>query len=457
MIKLYNSLSGKVEEFKPIEENKVKMYVCGSTVYNGMHIGNSRPVIFFDVLSRFFKYMGYNVTFVSNFTDIDDKIIKKAIEENVTEKEISTRYINLILGTYKKLNCLAHDYNPKVTETMDEIIDFIKLLVSKDKAYVVNKDVYFDVSSVSDYGVLSGQTLDNLMAGARIEENDKKHSPFDFNLWKETDLGVKWPSCFGEGRPGWHTECVVMIDKIFHGPIDIHGGGFDLKFPHHENERAQSLAAYGHALANYWMHTGWIAIDNVKMSKSIGNTVDCDELVSRLGYGVYRVMMLSAPYRQMINYQATLLDASVNQYEKIKRAFDSLVRFMQINYGRTFDTSAFPSFKDFKNENFRAINLEFENALSDDMNISNAFTAIDKIIKITNAATRQKNLSEDEMVELYHLFYNTLWVLGIEDHIMPLSEEDLGIVRNWNEARSAKDYEKADYYRNLMNEKGIIL
>ena len=451
MVKIYNSLTGRVEEFKPIKKDEVKMYVCGSTVYNGMHIGNTRPIIFFDVVARFFKYLGYKVTYVSNFTDIDDKIIKKASEEGTTEEVIANRYIKLILGTYKKLNIIPHDANPRVTETMDDIIKFIQLLVDKKKAYIAGGDVYFNVDTVSDYGSLSGQKLDDLVAGARVEENDKKLNPYDFNLWKETLDGVKWHTCFSDGRPGWHTECVVMINKILGTPIDIHGGGMDLKFPHHENERAQALAAFDNGLANYWMHTGWIAIDNVKMSKSLGNTVDADTLVSNLGYGVYRLALLSAPYRQMVNYQGDLVQASKNQYEKITRSYIQLLRKLQISYGLVE-----PKVK-IQSEKLVSLNNEFIEALSDDFNISNALTALDKVIKEVNLAVRQNSLSKDELAELFSLFFNMLWVLGIEPHIAPLSSEELELVRKWNEARSAKDFALADTLRAEINSKGIVL
>ena len=451
MIRIYNSLTGKVEEFKPIKEKELKMYVCGSTVYNGMHIGNTRPIIFFDVVARFFKYLGYKVTYVSNFTDIDDKIINKAKAEGVSEEVIANRYIKLILGTYKKLNILPHDANPRVTETMDDIVKFIQLLVDKKKAYIADGDVYFNVDCVEDYGTLSGQKLDDLIAGARVDENDKKHNPFDFNLWKETLDGVKWHTCFSDGRPGWHTECVVMINKLLGTPIDIHGGGMDLKFPHHENERAQAIAAYGNGLANYWIHTGWIGMDNVKMSKSLGNTIDADQLVTDLGYGVYRLALLSAPYRQMVNYQADLIQASKNQYEKISRAYIQLIRKLQISYDLV------NPLVDIKKSEYVKLNQEFIDALSDDFNISNAITALDKEIKEVNLATRQNNLTVDELKELYSLFYNMLWVLGIEPHIEALNEEELTLVRKWMEARTNKDFALADNLRNQINEKGIIL
>ncbi|MBO7078315.1 MAG: cysteine--tRNA ligase, partial [Bacilli bacterium] len=298
MIKIYNSLTNKIEEFKPIKENELSMYVCGSTVYDDIHIGNSRPVVFFDTVARFFSYMGYKVRFVSNFTDIDDKIIKRALSEGVDESVISERYIKSIKETYALLNCLPHFKNPKVTETMPQIIEFIQLLVDKGGAYVEGNDVYFDVSKAKDYGILSGQSVEKLISGARVEENDKKHNPCDFNLWKETEVGKKWDSPWGEGRPGWHTECVVMINDIFHGKIDIHGGGLDLKFPHHDNEIAQASVAFNNKIANYWMHNGRIDLAGEKMSKSLGNVIWAKDLVKEIGYGPYRLMILNVPYRQ---------------------------------------------------------------------------------------------------------------------------------------------------------------
>ena len=331
MIKLYNSLTNKLEEFKPLKEKEVSMYVCGSTVYNDMHIGNARPIVFFDVVSRFFQYVGYDVKFVSNFTDIDDKIIKKAEAEGVDESVISERYIKSILETYKFLNCLPHYKNPKVTENMDSIIKFIDLLVEKQGAYVVDKDVYFDVTKDSDYGVLSGQTVENLISGSRVEENDKKQHSCDFNLWKETSVGKKWDSPWGEGRPGWHTECVVMINNIFDGMIDIHGGGSDLKFPHHENEIAQSMIAYDNHIASYWMHNGRIDFNGEKMSKSIGNTIDAKGLVKEIGHGPFRLIILSVPYRQPLNYREEILNQAKTDYDKIYKAKLSLVRKLQLN------------------------------------------------------------------------------------------------------------------------------
>ncbi len=452
MIKVYNSLSNKLEEFKPIKENELSMYVCGSTVYNDMHIGNARPIVFFDVVARFFKYMGYNVKFVSNFTDIDDKIIKKAELEGVDESVISERYIKSILETYELLNCLPHFKNPKVTENMQNIIDFIDLLVQKQGAYVVGNDVYFDVTKDDDYGILSGQTTENLIIGSRIEENELKRNSCDFNLWKETNVGKKWDSPWGAGRPGWHTECVVMINNIFNGMIDIHGGGSDLKFPHHENEIAQSMIAFDHHIANYWMHNGRIDFNGEKMSKSIGNTIDAKGLVKEIGYGPFRLIILSVPYRQPLNYREEILLQAKNDYEKIYKAKLSLIRKLQFQKNIVEYCGV-----TIKKEELIKVKNEFIFALSNDFNTANAITAIIKTVKMINLFTRQKEFDEQYALELLELLNEQMWVLGIDKEIKKLSDDELQIVLQWQEARNLKNFELADQLRELILEKGIEL
>lgn len=450
MIKLYNSLTNKIEEFKSIKDKEVMMYVCGPTVYSNIHIGNSRPVIFFDTVARFFKYVGYNVTYVSNFTDIDDKIIKRAREEDVTEKEISEKYISEIKKTYERLNCLPHDANPKVTETMDDIISFIEMLIEKGGAYVVDDDVYFDVSKINEYGVLSGQTVENLIKGARIEQNEKKKNPIDFTLWKATDEGVKWKSPWSEGRPGWHTECVVMINKIFKGPIDIHGGGLDLKFPHHDNEIAQSICAFNNKIANYWMHNGRIDLGGVKMSKSLGNVLWANDLLDKVPYQVYRLLILNVPYRQPLNYKEELLQQATNDYEKIKRSYISLYRDLEMN-DFTFDKV------EITDENLQNEKETFVEAMSNDFNTANAITSIFKMSKIINNLIRDKNASGEIKKQAMQLYKEMLWVLGIEVDITPLTPEEKNIVCKWYEARNNKDFTLADELRKEINERKIVL
>ena len=451
MIKIYNSLTNKVEEFKPIKEKELSMYVCGSTVYNDIHIGNSRPVVFFDVVARFFMYMGYDVKFVSNFTDIDDKIINKAIQEGVDESVISERYIKSIKETYELLNCVKHFKNPKVTETMPQIIDFISELVEKGGAYVEGKDVYFDVTKVDDYGILSSQSIENLISGARIEENSKKHNPCDFNLWKETEVGKKWDSPWGEGRPGWHTECVVMINDIFKGPIDIHGGGLDLKFPHHDNEIAQSCVAFNNKIASYWMHNGRVDLRGEKMSKSLGNVIWAKDLVSEIGYGPYRLMILNVPYRQPMNFREEVLVQAKTDYEKINKTRTSLIRKLQI------EKDIVDYAVEVKNEELVQLENEFKEALSNDFNTANAITSIQKIIKLMNTCARNKEFDSQYACELLSLLDKEMWVLGIDSKIEVLDNESLALVKAWNKARIEKDFALADEYRAKINEKGIVL
>lgn len=447
MIKIYNSLTKKLEEFKPIRENEVSMYVCGPTVYNHMHIGNARPVIFFDVVARFFRYMGYKVTYVTNFTDIDDKIIAKAKEEGLTETEVSEKYIKSIRETYKKLNILPHDANPRVTETIPQIIDFIELLITKGGAYVRGGDVYFDVSKVASYGMLSSQTIENLIQGARIEPNEKKDSPLDFTLWKETLEGLRWKSPWSEGRPGWHTECVVMINDIFNGKIDIHGGGIDIRFPHHENEIAQSVCAHNHEIANYWMHNGRIDMSGEKMSKSLGNVIWADDILNKVPYQVFRFMILNVPYRQPLNYREELLDQANNEYEKIKRAFNNLHRKLELLDVELKESCA---------SEVDEIKKNFIEALSDDFNTANAITEVINLSKYVNTILREKEVNIDKFVASYKLFKDMLWVLGLETNISNLTEEDKKLYQEYEKARMERNFEVSDSLRKILIDKGIL-
>lgn len=450
MIKIYNSLTNKLETFTTIHDNEVSMYVCGSTVYDNMHIGNSRPVIFFDTVARFFKFLGYNVKLVSNYTDIDDKIIKKAEEEGLGEDEIAKRYINSILETYRKLNCLPHYRNPQVTGVIPEIINFIQLLIGKNGAYISDGDVYFAIDSVSDYGILSGQSKDKLYAGARIEENEKKRNPGDFNLWKKTTKGLQFASPWSMGRPGWHTECVVMIDSIFHGPIDIHGGGLDLKFPHHENEIAQAKVAYAHNIAKIWMHNGLIDLAGEKMSKSLGNIIQANELVEKIGYQVYRLLILNVPYRQPLNYKEDLITQAQNDLEKMMRPYIGLQRKLQIDYHEIADA------KEITLEELIALRLEFISAMSDDFNTANAITTIHKVAKLMNSLLRQDFDDVKKIKETLYLFTQITDVLGLHKPLSPLSEEQIHLVKKWREARAEKDFAVADKYRDEVMKMGVL-
>ena len=330
-MKLYNTLTRKKEEFVPLEEGKVKMYVCGPTVYDYIHIGNARPYVIFDTIRRYMEYKGYEVKYVQNFTDVDDKIINKAIKEGVESTVISERYIAEAKKDAEGLNVEPATYNPKVTEEMPEIIEMIKTLIEKGHAYEVNGSVFYDTKSFPDYGKLSGKNIDDLEAGARIEVDTTKKSPMDFVLWKPKKPGEPaWQSPWGEGRPGWHIECSVMAKKYLGDTIDIHAGGEDLIFPHHENEIAQSEAANGVQFAKYWLHNGFINVDNKKISKSLGNFFTLRDIVETIPYDVVRFFILNGHYRSPINFSRELMEAAGNGLDRIKNSYKSLL-FLEKN------------------------------------------------------------------------------------------------------------------------------
>ncbi|MCI6271961.1 MAG: cysteine--tRNA ligase [Erysipelotrichaceae bacterium] len=442
-MRVYNSKTLKIEEFKSIKPNEVNMYVCGPTVYNHAHIGNARPIIVFDTLRRLFEAEGYKVKFVSNYTDVDDKIIKKAIEEKISEKDITNRYIDAYKKVRYDLNTIELDATPKVTETMDEIIKFIDLLVKNGNAYVIDGDVYFRVKSVNDYGCISNQKLDDLQAGARIEENDKKESPFDFALWKNTKDGIKWNSPWGEGRPGWHTECVVMIENNFHGMIDIHGGGIDLKFPHHENEVAQSNAIYHNHIANYWMHNAMINLNGNKMSKSLGNVSWAKDVIDKLGANLVRWLMLSVHYRKELNFSDEAVETSRKELDKVLQTLKNASIKLQLN---SFENT------DFDTQSYR----EFLNQMDDDLNTPNAYTVIYDTVKKLNNALRAKELNLIEISNLLNSVEKMLNVLGIIFTRTILNEDDKMLFKNWENAKANKNFESADKFRGELIEKGLI-
>lgn len=444
-IKIYNSLTNQIENFIPLVEDEISMYVCGPTVYNYIHIGNARPVIFFDTIKRFFEYVGFQVKMVSNFTDIDDKIIKKAQEENTTEEAISEKYIKAFLDVCEKLGCEKDIVHPRVTENIEEIIAFIDGLVKSGHAYQNGNDVYFSVRSIKEYGVLSNQKLDDLESGSRIDINSNKKDPSDFTLWKKTsDTGKKWDSPFGCGRPGWHTECVVMIHKIFGGKIDIHGGGNDLKFPHHENEIAQSIAANHHMIANYWIHNARIELSGEKMSKSLGNVIWMKDIVEKYPPQAYRLLVLANHYRQSINYSEDMMQKFVMEWEKIEKTFVSLYRNLEIN-------------DNLKEGKILEIMDQFLKEMAYDLNTANALSVLYGLLKEINKNLRQSqidgNILNDEFTTLKAMCY----ILGLEININPLTEKEKGIVQAWNKARQAKDFDKADQLRSQIQNLGIRL
>ncbi|MBR3202481.1 MAG: cysteine--tRNA ligase [Solobacterium sp.] len=442
-MRLYNSKSLSVEEFKPIKEGQVSMYVCGPTVYNYAHIGNARPMVVFDVLKRLFEAEGYKVTYVSNFTDVDDKIINKALEENVGEEVIAQRYIDAYQAVRTQLNTELPDITPRVTETMDEIIAFVDELVKSGHAYEVNGDVYFSVDSVPTYGEISHQHTDQLEAGARIEENDQKKNPYDFALWKKTEKGIKWDSPWGPGRPGWHTECVVMINNNLGPKIDIHGGGMDLRFPHHENEAAQQEALHHNALANYWIHNAMVNINGEKMSKSLGNTLWAKDVVEKLGTNLTRWLMSSVHYRKELNFSDETIETARKELDKVLTPIhqaDIKAALAGAELGEADET----------------LYREFLDQMDDDMNTPNAYTVIFETIKKLNGSLRQREVDWKLAGSYRNAAGKMLKVLGIEPEVVNLTEEDKELFANWNAAKAAKDFAAADEYRAKLMEKGLI-
>ncbi|MDO5110066.1 MAG: cysteine--tRNA ligase [Erysipelotrichaceae bacterium] len=443
-MRLYNSRTLKVEDFVPIHEGHVDMYVCGPTVYNYAHIGNARPMVVFDVLKRLFEAEGYSVTYVSNFTDVDDKIINKAAEEGTTEAVIAERYIDAYQQVRTQLNTELPDITPRVTETMDQIIDFIDQLVKKGNAYEVDGDVYFSVESVPTYGEISHQKLDHLEAGARIETNDQKKNPYDFALWKKTDMGIKWNSPWGEGRPGWHTECVVMINDNLGGKIDIHGGGMDLKFPHHENEAAQQEALHGNPLANYWIHNAMVNINGEKMSKSLGNTMWAKDVIAQLGTNLTRWLVSSVHYRKELNFSDETVETARKELEKVMtplKQADIKAALAGADLGEAYDEAAYRAFLD---------------AMDDDMNTPNAYAVIFDTVKKLNQTLRQREVDFAAAGSYRNAVEKMLNILGIVVEKPVITEEDKELFAKWNEAKKAKDFATADIYRGQLSAKGLL-
>lgn len=445
-MKIFNTLTNKKEEFKPLREGEVSIYVCGPTVYNYVHIGNTRPMIVFDVLRRTFEYLGYKVTFVSNFTDVDDKIIKAAKAEGITEKELTDKYIAAYEDVRRNLNLLFPTYAPRVTNTMDVIIKFIDNLVKSGYAYEVDGDVYFRVSKIDEYGQLSGIKIEDLVAGAseRIDENDKKEESTDFALWKKTDEGIRFDSPWSKGRPGWHTECVVMINDIFEGgKIDIHGGGQDLKFPHQENEIAQSMACHHHPIAHTWMHNQMISIDNQKMSKSLGNVIWAKDMVAELGCNVVKWFMLSSHYRNPLNLTEEVLNSVKKEVAKVDNVIKSVSLYLQVNH--------------IANENYNKAAVDgMVGALEDDLNTSLALTKILDQVKKLNLAFRQKEKNDKAIAIEYQTLLKMTAVIGFVFEPRKLNAAELEIYQAWLEAKQNKDFETADKLRTQLIEKGII-
>lgn len=447
-MRLFNTLTNKKEEFKPIEEGKVSIYICGPTVYNHAHIGNTRPMIVFDVLRRTFEYLGNDVTFVSNYTDVDDKIIKAAKAEGITEKELTDKYIKAYEDVRAGLNIEDPTYKPRVTETMPEIIDFIQALIDKGYAYEVDGDVYFRVTKVKEYGMLSGIKVEDLIAGASDRtlsvDDKKKESTTDFALWKKTNEGIQFDTPWSKGRPGWHTECVVMINKLFKdGKIDIHGGGQDLKFPHHENEIAQSMAYNGHPIANYWMHNQMINIDGEKMSKSLGNVLWAKDLIVEFGCNVFKWLMLSTHYRNPLNMTDDVIAGVRKEVSKVENATKNASLYLQVNH--------VPAHY-YKKETVDAM----VNALEDDLNTSLALTQVLDQVKVLNQVMRVREKDNDVIATEYATLVKMGDVLGFLFEGTKLSEEDIALYEQWNAYKKEKNFDEADRVRKELTERGIL-
>ncbi len=453
-MKLYNTLSKSKEEFVPIEPGKVRMYVCGPTVYNYIHIGNARPMIIFDTVRRYFEYKGYEVNYVSNFTDVDDKIIKKANEEGVSSSEISERYIKECKKDMKDLNIKPATTHPKATEEIDGMIEMIKTLIDKGFAYEKNGTVYFRTRRFDGYGKLSKKNIDDLEAGIRIAVSDEKEDPMDFVLWKPKKEGEpSWPSPWSDGRPGWHIECSVMSKKYLGNSIDIHAGGEDLIFPHHENEIAQSEAANGKDFSKYWMHNGFLNIDNKKMSKSAGNFFTVREIGEQFDLQVLRFFMLSSHYRSPLNFSRDLMDAAKSGLDRIKTCVSNLQFLLdnaQVNEATAEEKGVIAE--------ANALNEKFNAAMEDDFNTADAISAIFELVKLANS-----NSSETSSKEVLQFLLDKILVLcdilGIEAATKKelLDSEIEGLIQERQDARKARNFARADEIRNELLEKGIIL
>lgn len=451
-MKIFNTMSRTKEEFVPVDENEVKIYACGPTVYNFIHIGNARPLCVFDVLRRYMEYRGYNVKFVQNFTDVDDKIIKRANEEGITFEEVSEKYIKEFWTDAHGLNFKDATVHPKATENIDEIIDIIKSLEEKGYAYAVNGDVYFRTLKFKEYGKLSHQPIDDLQSGARIAVGDIKEDPLDFALWKGTKEGEPyWESPWGKGRPGWHIECSAMNRRYLGKTIDIHCGGQDLIFPHHENEIAQSECANGCTFSKYWMHNGYINVDNVKMSKSLGNFKTVREIAEVYGYEVIRYFLISSHYRSPINYNLEIIEQCKSALERLYTCRESL-DFAIKNANDMEDDTELINLLNSRREQFIA-------AMDDDLNTADGVAAVFDLVKDINTKILDKAVSKNVCETAAKVFDELCDVLGIlyNRKSNDLDSEIEALIAQRQEARANKDWATADKIRDDLKARGIIL
>ncbi|MNI05716.1 Cysteine--tRNA ligase [compost metagenome] len=451
-LKVYNTLTRQKEEFRSIEPGKVKMYVCGPTVYNYIHIGNGRPAIFFDVVRRYLTFIGYEVNYVVNFTDVDDKMIRKAEETGETVPELAERFIQAFLEDIEALGIHAATINPRVTDNMREIIDFIQVLVDKDYAYENGGDVFYRTGKFVQYGKLSHQNLDELQYGIRINVDERKETPQDFVLWKAAKPGeIYWESPWGRGRPGWHIECSAMVYKYLGETIDIHGGGQDLAFPHHECEIAQTEAVTGHTMANYWMHNAFVNIDNEKMSKSLGNGILIRDLIGTIRPEVFRFFMLSAHYRNPVNFSDESLVQAGNGLERIQNCYENLKhRLGIVQEGAAPEAIV---------QRVAEIKQQFVTKMNDDFNTPDAITAIFDLVAEANLYIQQDKVSASGVqifIEHFQAFDQIFGILSQGADEL-LDEEIDRLIVERTDARNAKNWSRADEIRDLLTEKGIFL
>ncbi|TPR17901.1 cysteine--tRNA ligase [Apilactobacillus timberlakei] len=457
MLRIYNTLSQQKETFEPIKPRVVNMYVCGPTVYNYIHIGNARSVVAFDTIRRYFEYCGYHVNYISNFTDVDDKLIKAANDQNMSVMDLADKYIEAYKEDVKALNVEPATNNPRATDNIEGIIDFIKKLVDKGYAYESDGDVYYRARKFNGYGKLAHQSIDDLESGASQHVNDeelsKKDDPIDFALWKKAKNDeIAWNSPWGNGRPGWHIECSVMSTKYLGNTIDIHGGGEDLEFPHHENERAQSEAKTGKKFVNYWMHNGFVTVgdENEKMSKSLGNFVTVHDIIKNVDPQVVRFLMSTTQYRRPIQYNQANLDAAANNLKKIKNAYNNL------NY-RLKDADSFNDPK--VDQEVRQIQADFQDAMDDDFNAQNGIDCVYELAKLGNVYAERSIVFEQTVKLILKKLTKMASIFGVKFETDEEINDDKinNLIKERDQARADKNFARSDEIRAILKSKGIIL
>ncbi|SFM33368.1 cysteinyl-tRNA synthetase [Paenibacillus sp. 1_12] len=452
VLKIYNTLTRAKDEFQPLESGKVKMYVCGPTVYDYIHIGNARPMVFFDVVRRYLESINYEVNYVVNFTDVDDKLIKKAAQMELSVPEVADMFIQKFYEDTEGLGIRKATLNPRVTENIDDIITFIEGLFEKNFAYERGGDVYFRTTQFTEYGKLSHQNVDELQFGIRVEVDDRKENPQDFVLWKAAKTGeISWDSPWGQGRPGWHIECSAMVRKYLGDTIDIHGGGQDLQFPHHECEIAQSECLTGHPMANYWMHNGYINIDNEKMSKSLGNGVNVNQLLKTISPQTLRYFMLSVHYRNPLNFSEETIEQANNGLARIENCLANIKhRLTTAGDGEVAEEIAHA---------VNEVQRQFELKMNDDFNTPDAITAVFELVSAANPYVQQPEVTRSSLQLLLERFETMDQVLGIlaQPAEQLLDQEIEQLIVDRTEARKSKNWARADEIRDLLTEKGITL